>query len=207
MRKTSVFVLALMLILVASEASAQVLFTGKTSGKNNGSVYGFGTVASVDGVSSSNNWVGLVLGVTDKIDVVAGYGDMTTLGEHFPYAAFGGVVALPTKKLGFDTMVYQLFSVPHANRADASTAFGNSVVIVSKDITCGGYTFTPYTGYTGNYALGPKDRLMTFSEPVHQLPVGVYLPVSSKWGLTAEYDHGSMKSFGMSLNYSFQYRN
>lgn len=211
MNRKAICLAVAIMVLSASQVFAQVLFTGKTSGENNGSVYVFGTVASIDGVTSANNWVGLVLGATDKVDVVLGYGDMTTLGEHFPYVAFGGVVGLPTQKLGFDSMVYQLFSLPHANRSDSSTLFGNSVVIISKDIIVNGYTLTPYTGYNCNYAIGPKDRLMTFSETVHQLPLGVFMPVISRWGryswgFTTEYDYGSMKSFGVALNYSFQYR-
>ncbi len=207
MRPRNILPLLVMLVAIfVGNADAQVLFTGKTSGRNAGSVYLFGTVSTMDDVTSSNNWVGLDLGVTDKVDIVLGYGDMYTLDEHFPYASFGGVVGLPTQKLGFDAIVYQLFSAPHLNRSNSSPFFGNSVLIVSKDVIVNGYTLTPYTGYNGNYALGSKDRLMTYSEPSHQLPVGVFLPVSKNWGFTAEYDYGKMQSFGVALNRSFKYR-
>lgn len=207
MKKTLVLMLTSVAVtFFATQTYGQVLFTGKTSGNKNGSFYLFGNASTVDSVASYNNWAGLVLGLTDRIDVVFGYGNMTTLGEQFPYAASGFVAGLPTKKLGFDAMVYQLFSLPNANRANTSPLFGNSVFIISKDLTIKGCTFTPYTGYTGNYAFGPKDRLLTFTKPTHQVPLGVFLPVSKNWGLTAEYDHGNMKSFGMALNYSFRYR-
>src|SRR5689334_18170472 len=95
--------------VLASPAYGQVLFTAQSAGKSHGSIYLFGTGSKLGSTYSANNWVGVVTGMTGNHDLVTGYGDMVSAGNHVTYAALGDFLAFPTaRKLGFDTALFNL---------------------------------------------------------------------------------------------------
>jgi len=205
------FLIAAAAFLFVATAIGQVLVTGTTGGKDNGSVAVFGTGQRMDGAYSANNWGLLSYGATNHLDVYVGAGDMVARGTHVPYATVQGGTSLPTaEKLHFDVGIFESASFPVAHRELASTAFLVTAIVGSKTLKRqpDGFPVTLYSGYVWNYSFGPQDRFMAMPV-VRQIPFGVSMPLGGKKSpafIAAEYDYGRMQSVGLAIGRTFAWR-
>jgi hypothetical protein len=194
-------------VLFVETSAAQVLVTGQTCGKNNGVAFASGNGIFTDGIGIANNWVGASAGLTNRFDLLLGAGDIALLGRHFPYILGGGVLGLPTKKsLGVDVSLYNAAILPLNGNQTASTFLANSALVVSRTFRQDKkFAFTPYSGFSGFYSIGPKDRTLAVPERILQVPLGMSVQLTKTIGLIAEYDHGPTKSVGFALSYAFHF--
>lgn len=193
---------AILSALFSAKASAQVLATAETGGKGNQAVFFSANGLYPEGLTLFNAYGQYVYGLTDRVDVMAAYGNISALGENQNYIGFGwNAVVLRRKQAFVDVSFFNVITVPLSKRSQSSTVLMNPALVVSRPIEVAGKPMTFYSGVNFTVPVGSvKDKLFTPPETLVNVPIGVSVPLSSKWILCLEADPGTnLKALGVGI--------
>lgn len=203
MRLRGFFLASILLGFVfVGNVGAQVLATGETGGKGGQAVFLTANGLYPEGLSLFNANVQYSFGLTDKVDVVAIYGNISALGENQHYAGFGWNVNLLKRNQALvDVSFFNTVTFPVSRRSESSTVLLTPALVVSRPVTIAGRTVAIYTGLNSVVPIGNiQDKLFTPPETLLNVPAGVSVVLSKKWVTYVEYDYGSnLSSVGVGI--------
>jgi hypothetical protein len=188
-----------MLVLITGTLSAQTFNTADTLPQGKWSFYATGSGLFQSGVKGLTYSFGGAAYGLGRADLMAGVNLYTIEGQK-QLGVFGGgnLNLLKTKHLSVSTL--NLLYTPINRRGDGVPMNWFGGVLVSH--TLRGQTF--YTGYTAFYSFGQKarGRVFTSPDPVHLVPIGVFIP-KGKLGYYVEFNVGpQMSSFGLGVSFT-----
>ena len=206
MKKALVCCAAAVGILLADQASAQVLATAETGGKGNQALFISANGLYPEGLTLFNTYGQYVYGLTDRIDVAATYGNISALGENQNYVGLGwNAVLLRRNQALVDVSFFNVVTLPLNNRSQASTVVMTPAVVVSRPVTVAGKSITVYSGLNSLVPIGStQDKLFTPPETFFNVPIGVSVPLDKRWIVCIEVDPGiNLKTLGVGLIRTF----
>lgn len=193
-------------LFFVSSASAQVLATAETGGKDGQAVLFSANGLLPEGLELFNAYGQYIYGVTDRLDVGPLYGNVTALGRTQHYVGFGWNLTLLRRSQTFvDVSLFGTVTVPLNSRNDASTVLATPALVVSRPLTLNGKAVSLYSGLNTNVPVGQRtDKLFTPPDAVWNVPVGASTAVSGNWLLYAETDvRAGVKAVGVGLVRTF----
>lgn len=206
MKKLLLCLVAAVGILLADQASAQVLATGETGGKGNQAVLVSVNGILPEGLELVSVYGQYIYGVTDWLDLGPIYGNVSALGRTQHYVGVGwNLNVLRRSRVFVDVSFFGVATVPLNKKDEASTVFTAPAVVVSRPVTVNGKSVSLYSGLNTNVPVGQRsDKLFTSPETVWNVPVGASTAISRHWLLFGEVDvHNSVKAIGIGVVRTF----
>lgn len=195
-RVAGLLVLSL-ITLGPSRLKAQVLITGETGGKGNQAVLFTVNGLAPEGLRLFNAYVSYGYAVSDRVGLMATYGNITALGQTQHYAGVGFNAQLLRREKSFvDISSFNVLTTPLHRRKEASTLLLNSAIVASRPITS---TVTLYSGINFLIPIGSvRDELFTPPETFVNVPIGASIRLADKWYFYGEVDAGpNLKTAGI----------
>lgn len=195
------FALALMLVLGAGVAHAQVLTIGETLGKGkSGLLLSDNVVVPGDGIPNLNIAYGmLAAGLNDRFDLYVSAGGTTTEGMTQAFVGGGWNVRLARIRKA-TVSFFNVATVPLNRRHEACHVLFNPALVVSVPV--GAKAFV-YSGVNALVPIGERARgIFTPPSAKTNVPIGATYAIG-KWGLWGEADVGNLNAFGVGLTRLF----
>lgn len=202
MKRTLIGLVAAIGILLSNRASAQVLVTGETGGKGGRAVFLSANGLFPEGLELFNVYGQLAYGLTNNLDGMVVYGNISALGETQHYVGFGWNMTLIRRSQAFvDVSFFNVTTMPLHRRGEASTVLTTPALVVSRPITVGGRSLGLYTGLNATVPIGQvKGKLFTPPETLWNVPIGVSTTFAGNWSLYVETDIGpNLKTVGIGV--------
>jgi hypothetical protein len=195
------YALALMLVLCAGGAHAQVLTIGETLGKGKaGLLLSDNVIVPGDGIPNLNVAYGmLAAGLSDRFDLYVSAGGTTT--EGMTQAFIGGGWNVRLVRLGKAAVsFFNVATIPLNKRDLACQVLFNPALVVS--VPLGAKAFV-YSGVNALVPVGDRERgIFTPPSTKTNVPIGATYAIG-KWGLWGEADFGNLNAFGVGLTRTF----
>lgn len=202
MKKVFQYFATVIIILFASQASAQILVTGETGGKGNQAILFSSNGIFPQDLGLFNVYGQYIYGVTDWLDLGPVHGNITALGRTQHYLGLGwNLNLLHRSKVLVDVSFFGTATVPLNKRNESSTVLATPALVISRPIKLNGRSISLYTGFGTLVPIGQtEDTLFTPPDFVWSIPVGFSTAVSRNWALYAEVDvHHTFKATGIGL--------
>lgn len=189
----------MIVLLVAVQASAQVLTTADTLGAGKNALMGSENALVMDGTQINIAYAMYVRGLTSSADLYLAAGETHLLGQRQAWLGIGGNVHLG-KIAGNSISLFGVVSLPLTGRQVGSSVLINQALMVSRPLTD---KVSLYSGINVLIPVGASTtRFFTPPETQANVPVGVSVTLGN-WGLTAEADFGKLKALGVALSRTF----
>ena len=192
----------LILWLMGGAAHAQTLTTAETIGKGKVSYFAASNALVARGFTTLHYGYGqIVYGLADRVDLYAGPGMITALGQSQMNATGGANINL--LKRGVAISSFNLLTTGVTNRSNSANLLWLNSTVVSRNLEIAERAITIYSGYSFLVPFGPdkKTKLFTPPETTKTIPVGLVIPIK-KTAIFVEYNYGT-KLQSVSLGFSF----
>ena len=188
---------------LAGAAYAQTQVIADTMGSGKSSVFATANALTVKNFTTASfSGVQYWYGATDRVDIFGGATASTALGQA-QFGAIAGANVNLVKSRVVSVSAFNTLSTPLHRRADSCDVLWFTALVASKNLQIGRFAFTPYSGYSVAVPLGNAEgKLFTPPEPVHNVPVGVMIPIG-KFAFFAEYNFGHTQAIvGVGIAYT-----
>ena len=193
---------ALLALALPAAARAQVLATAETGGKGSKGLLVTASGLAPEGLRLFNAYAEFGYGLTDRIDALVGYGNISALGRTQHYALAGGNFRISKREHTFvDLSSFDVVAVPFTKRREGSTALLTAALVASRPVKLGAKTWTPYSGVNFTVPIGAiRDKLFSPPETLVNVPIGISTGIGKKWVFYGEVDAGpNLKAAGVGL--------
>jgi len=192
---------ALVSLLAAAHADAQVLTTAETLGKGkSGVLVTDNVIVPGEGIANLNVAYGqFVRGLTDRFDLYAAAGATTTEGSTQAWLGGGGNLRLARiRKLTLS--FFTVASVPLNHRDQACQVLWNPAIVASAPLNA---KLSIYSGINSLVPIGDRARgIFTPPSTKVNVPIGAMVALGA-WGVWGEADFGTLRAFGVGLSRMF----
>jgi hypothetical protein len=189
---------AVVSLVAAAHAEAQVLSTAETLGKGKSAVLlTDNAIVPGDDIANLNIAYGqFARGIADRFDLYVAGGATTTEGSTQAWIGGGGNLRLARfRKVSLS--LFSVASVPLTHRDEACQVLLNPALIASAPL---GTKLSLYSGVNSLVPIGDRARgVFTPPSAKVNVPIGVTYSIGA-WGLWGEADFGTVRAFGAGMS-------